>query len=266
MHGQKWRPREEWIIGENTHEALITEEVASRVREIKARGIREHRFNAKRIYGLSGVLKCAICGTNYIGDRDVYRCNSYSKPGHKCENSDISLQRVEGAVLALVEQKILNFKNIKDFIRRVKERFRADSHERKSLEKRLDQIDFEIRRVMKLYRVGTIDEKEIEKEIVDLQGRKRELEVKLEEMRSLEEGLTVKDEHIREVVGNFKKEAEHADPKVRKRLFQDLFREIKVYPKEHNPCSRLLEITGVYLPMIRVNVASPTRFELVLPT
>jgi site-specific DNA recombinase len=266
LHGQKWRPREEWVIGENTHEPLITEEVGNRVREMKAKRIREPRYNAKRSYGLSGVLKCGLCGTNYIGDRGIYRCNSFSKPGNKCENSDISQRRVESALLSLVEQQILNFRNIKEFIRRVKERFKADGYERKPLERKLDQIDAEIRRVMKLYRVGTIDEKEIERELVDVQGRKRELEVKLEEMRSLEEGLAVNDEDIREVIGNFREEADHADPKVRKRLFQDLFREIKIHPKEGNPWSRVLEITGVYIPLTRLKMASPTGFEPVLPT
>jgi hypothetical protein len=160
----------------------------------------------------------------------------------------------------------LNFRNIKDFIRRVKERFQADGHQRKSLEEKFEQIDAEIKRVMKLYRVGTIDEKEIERELVDLQDRKRELEAKLEEMRSLEEGLAVHDDDIREVIGNFRKEADHADPKVRKSLFHTLFREVKIQPKEGKPWSRIPEITGVYIPLTRLKMASPTRFELVLPT
>ena len=59
----------------------------------------------------------------------------------------------------------------------------------------------------------------------------------------------VRDEDIREVMGNFKEEADHADPKVRKRLFHTLFREVKIHPKEGDPCSRILEITGVYAPL-----------------
>ncbi len=84
-------------------------------------------------------------------------------------------------------------------------------------------------------------------------------------MRSSEEGLAVRDEDIREVIGNFKEKAGHADPKVRERLFQTLFREVRIYPKEGNPWSRILEITGVYIPLTRLKLASPTRFELVSP-
>jgi hypothetical protein len=99
-----YETREDWVVSDKTHEALITEEVGNRIREMKAKRIREPRFNAKRIYGLSGVLKCGICGTNYIGDRGIYRCNSFSKPGRKRGNGDISQRRVESALLALVEQ------------------------------------------------------------------------------------------------------------------------------------------------------------------
>jgi hypothetical protein len=76
----------------------------------------------------------------------------------------------------------------------------------------------------------------------------------------------VHDEDIREVIGNLRKEADHADPKVRKSFFHTLFREVKIHPKEGTHWSRILEITGVYIPLTRLNVASPTRFELVLPT
>jgi site-specific DNA recombinase len=265
LHGQKWRPQEEWVVAENTHEPLITDEVGSRIREMKAKRIRESRYNAKRTYALSGVMKCGLCGTNYIGDRGIYRCNSFSKPGDKCGNNDISQQKVEAAVSAVIEQQILNFRNIKDFIRAVKERLSPDQHERKSLERKIGIADGEIKKVMKLYRLGTIDEKEIEEELVDLQGRKRELEAKLEEARTLEESLTIRDEDIEEVVRNLKKELNHADPKIRKRAIQTLFSEVKIYPKEGDPWNRILEVKGAYIPLTRLKMASPTGFEPVLP-
>ena len=183
LHGQKWKPKEEWVVAENTHEPLITEEVGISVREMKARRIREPRYNAKRTYALSGIMKCGLCGTNYIGDRGIYRCNSFSKPGDRCRNNEISQHKAEGALSAVLQQQILNFRNIKDFIRAVKDKLNPDHHERKSLEKRISIVDAEIKKVMRLYRLGTIDEKEIEKELLDLQERKGELESKLEEAR-----------------------------------------------------------------------------------
>jgi hypothetical protein len=81
----------------------------------------------------------------------------------------------------------------------------------------------------------------------------------------LEESLTVKDEDILEVIENFKQEADHADPKVRKRLFQTLFREIKIHPKEGDPWGRILEITGVYIPLTRLKMASPKELAIHSP-
>jgi aspartate/glutamate racemase len=96
---------------------------------MKTKRIRDSRFNAKRIYAVSGIMKCALCGTNYSGDRGVYRCNSTSKPGDKCLNNDISQQKVEDAVFAVIDQQVLNFRNVKGFIDRVKERFKSDNSE-----------------------------------------------------------------------------------------------------------------------------------------
>jgi hypothetical protein len=84
--------------------------------------------------------------------------------------------------------------------------------------------------------------------------------------KKLEESLTIRDEDIKEVVRNLKSELNHADPKIRKRVIQTLFEEIKIHPKEGNPWSRMLEISGAYIPLTRLKMASPTRFELVLPT
>jgi hypothetical protein len=47
---------------QNSHEPLITEETGNRIREMKAKRIREPRYNAKRAYALSGVMKCGVCG------------------------------------------------------------------------------------------------------------------------------------------------------------------------------------------------------------
>ena len=124
----------------------------------------------------------------------------------------------------------------------------------------------EISKVMKLYRLGTIDEKEIEKELLGLQERKRELEDKLEEAKAMDESFTITDSDILEVVKSFREEVNQADPKIRKRVVQTLFREIMIHPKEGTPWSRIVEVSGVYIPLTRLNMASPTRFELVLPT
>ncbi|NQT68321.1 MAG: recombinase family protein, partial [Desulfobacteraceae bacterium] len=120
LGGVKWRPKEEWVIEEETFEPLITEDIANIIREIKKKRIRETPNTAKSVYALSGTMKCGVCGTNYNGDREIYKCNSKTKLGKKCSNNDISQHTAEDAIFTLVSQKILNFKNVKGVIDRVK--------------------------------------------------------------------------------------------------------------------------------------------------
>jgi site-specific DNA recombinase len=265
LHGQKWRPREEWVITKNTHEPLITDEIGNRIREMKAKRIRDSRYNAKRIYAVSGIMKCAVCGTNYSGDRGIYRCNSTSKPGDKCPNNDISQQKVEDAVFAVIDQQVLNFKNVRGFIDRLKKRFESDNSEGISIKKNLDRVETEIKKVMRLYRLGTIDEQEIEREIIELQERKKRLEKSLREVESLQETVDIGNNDLLEVIRDFKKEVNNADPKIKKRVVQTLIEDMRIYPKEGNPWSRMIEIRGFYIPLTRYKLASPTGFEPVLP-
>ena len=73
------------------------------------------------------------------------------------------------------------------------------------------------------------------------------------------------DDEISEVLQNLEREVKHADPKIRKRVIQTLFKEAHIFPKEGAPWERLLEIKGVHVPLTRVNVASPRGFEPLLP-
>ncbi len=263
--GKKWRPREEWVVKEDTHEPLITPDIADRIRQMKERGIRETPLRAKRIYALSGLMKCPLCGTNYTGDRGIYRCNSTTTPGEKCQNNDISQNTVEKAVFCVLCRQILKFKNIKAFVNGIRKRRQSNHSEIPTLERKLAKIDEQIRKVMRLYRLDDIDEDVIHFELVSLQKQKKAIAENLEQAKCVHGSLEATDKDIMEVVDNFRKEVTHADPKIRKRAVQALFKEIRIFPKEGVPWKRLLEIKGVYLPLTRVSMASPTGFEPVLP-
>ena len=264
LGGVKWRAEEEWIKCDNTHEPLITPEVADKIREIKQRGLREHS-NTKRIYSLSGILKCGTCGTNYSGNRGIYVCNSKSKIGEKCDNNDISQRIAENAVFSFLDDRILNFKNVKKFIDQLKRKMDRGSAKIKPLEKRLVQIESERRKIKDLYIKGLIDENEIEDEMGALNDQKQAISEDLENAKIALGAYEISDTVIKEVINNFSKEIENADPKIKKRAVQALLQEIRIFPKEGSPWERLLEIKGACLPLTPVKVASPTGFEPVLP-
>ena len=185
--------------------------------------------------------------------------------GAQCPNHDIAQGKVEDVVFSVVDQQILNFKNINAFIKRVKSRSKTDKSEIRRLESRLVQVDSEIRKVMKLYRLDAIDEQEIEIEMQELQEQKKFLLAGLHEAEAMQRGLEVSASEIVQVIENFREEIRHSDPKIRKQAVQTLFDEIMIYPKKGNPWERMIEIRGTKVPLTGVNVASPRGFEPLSP-
>lgn len=102
--GKKWRPREEWVITENTHEALVTDKVAAVIKENKEKGLRDSPYN-KKTYPLTGVLKCGVCNSNFTGDSGYYRCNSKNTIGQRCKNNGISQAKIERSLVFLIKGK-----------------------------------------------------------------------------------------------------------------------------------------------------------------
>ncbi|MBU4287893.1 MAG: recombinase family protein [Proteobacteria bacterium] len=265
LHGKKYKPKEEWVIKKNTHEPLITEDIASIIREMKEKRIRETPSTAKKVYALSGTMKCSGCGTNYVGDRGIYRCNSRTKPGDKCPNNDISQNTAEDAIFMFMSQKILNFKNVKGVIDRLKERFHNGKSDIQPLEKNLAKIEKQQQNYMYLYSRGLVEIEDIEPKLASIKEQKKAITEEIENQKTVQGAFEVSDGDIRRVIENFTEEVSHADPKIRRSAILALFQEIRIFPKEGTPWERILEIKGSCLPLTRVSLASPRGFEPLLP-
>ena len=265
LHGVKYRPKEEWVISENTHEPLITEETARIIREIREKGLRDAPHTAKKVYALSGTMKCALCGTNYTGDRGIYKCNSGTKPGKRCRNNDISQNTVEQAMFTFLSKHVLNFKNIKQIIGRIKKKLNSGNTDIAVLEKRLSKIENEKQKMIRAYRRGIIGIDDFENEMIPIKEQETAMSKNLEMARASLGAYKIDDEVVEKVIENLASEISQADPKIKKRTIQALFDEIQIFPKKGIPWERMLEIKGVHLPLTRVSVASPRGFEPLLP-
>ncbi len=264
-HGKKYKPEKEWVKEFDTHTPLITDDIANIIREMKNKRIRETPNTAKSVYALSGTMKCGVCGTNYNGDRNLYKCNSRTMLGMKCPNNDISQNTAEDAIFTLVSQKILNFKNVKGVIDRVKERFQNGKPDIQPLEKSLAKIEKEQERLMDLYSRGLVEIEVVEPKLASIKEHKLAIKKNIEHQKASQGAFEVSDDDIRYVIENFKEQVSHADAKTRKSAVLALFQEICIFPKEGAPWERLLEIKGSCLPLTRVSVASPRGFEPLLP-
>jgi len=226
---------------------------------MKKRRIRQIPTTAKKIYALSGTMKCSKCGTNYVGDRGIYRCNSKTKPGFKCHNNDISQNTAEDAIFTLISQKILNFKNIKGVIDRVKERLQNGKSDIQPLEKNLTKLEKQQQKYMDLYSRGLVEIEDIEPKLASIKEQKKAIIKEIENQKAFQGAFQVSDDDIRSVIENFKEEVRQADPKARKNAILALFEQIKIFPKENDPWERKLEIKGSCLPLTRLSLASPKK-------
>jgi hypothetical protein len=136
-----------------------------------------------------------------------------------------------------------------------------------TLEKSLTKVQQQIDRAMKLYQLGTLDIADIEKQLVPLQEQKKVVSENIDRVRSAKGMGEVSNGQIISVLLHLGEEFRHADPKIRKRVAQTLFEEIRILPKQGTPWKweRLLEIKGVQLPLTRVNVVIPRGIEPRLP-
>lgn len=102
-------PESEWIIVENTHEAIIEKQTFDKVQKMLKRDTRTAP-GEKKVYLFSGFLKCADCGKAVIrgnsGGNVRYFCSTYKMSRTRCTMHSIPHNRLEAAVLYAVQQQV----------------------------------------------------------------------------------------------------------------------------------------------------------------
>lgn len=130
---QRYNPPSEWVIVENAHEALITEEVARRIMEARKNRRCEQfenrssgRAQRSRYLLSGGVFRCGRCGSNMIGFRKVkqdtyYLCGSQpNRRGLGCgPGVYVPCEEIEREVIAGLQQLISAFGDVNGFTRKV---------------------------------------------------------------------------------------------------------------------------------------------------
>ena len=124
------RPRDEWIIRDHPELRILSDELWNHVQVRLNRARKNAHKNNKRPRGrpsrylLSGLMKCGVCGANFImQDARAYGCSSYTNGGkHLCDNK-IRVRReiAEAAILENIKVKMLG----DDMIEYVTEQFQA---------------------------------------------------------------------------------------------------------------------------------------------
>ena len=170
------KPREDWVVVENTHAPLIEEELFRRVQ--KRREART-RAGSKGFCNLfSGIAKCAECGKNMssVGNRKMgspadLACGSYKLYGkNACTNHFIEYNTLYRLVLTeLRTQAHLEAEDIRELIkdwtrdRKAGEASPDHGKEKKLAEKRLRELDHLIEKLYDDHSRGLLDASRLEK-------------------------------------------------------------------------------------------------------
>ncbi len=101
--GIKVRPRAEWEIHLNTHEAMISDIQAEQILAQRALKSASQRRGRRSPYLLAGLLRCT-CGANFDGDAGYYKCHR-RKDG--CGSRSIRQETIEQAVLGVLFEQYL---------------------------------------------------------------------------------------------------------------------------------------------------------------
>ena len=114
-------PKEQWIVCENTHEAIIDKNTWNKVQEVierRGRACKGHEVKNK----YSGMIECDCCHKNFkkiSGDTrrndnaEYFRCAEISKPFHDCKNTrSIKVEALDEIICRSINNRIEKYKDL----------------------------------------------------------------------------------------------------------------------------------------------------------
>lgn len=213
---QIWHSPDEWVIFENTHEAIVdkhTWELAQKVRRTKRRPNDNDMANP-----FTGLMFCADCGRKMHTHRDKTRTSktqsgidpvtglypyehfecanyfrSYARSETQCFSHYINVKALYRLVLdtiKLVSEYAISNKT--EFIQRVKEASRVKQLEEakniqkqlKRNQKRYDELDGIIKKLYESYATGKIPEQRFEMLFNDYDNEQKQLKITIEQTQN----------------------------------------------------------------------------------
>ncbi|HGM3417164.1 TPA: recombinase family protein [Clostridioides difficile] len=138
-------PREELIIVENTHEAIISKEYFNEVQQLIASRKRKRPVSSPHLF--SNILICSDCGhgMHFKKNRKGYICGNFNKHGIKaCSSHIIREQNLKDIILSEIDFILTAIAN-KSFLDNISSNL---DKEAKSSKKKLDTIESKISKLI----------------------------------------------------------------------------------------------------------------------
>lgn len=124
----KTKPREEWVIVQNTHPAIVTQEEFDRVQELFTENTRKTSPNPDHVFALSGLLRCGSCGYGMHADKSngvpSYTCYSYHQKPGTCQRFNVRENEALREVLKVLRSQFFDKHFSAENIELIKEQMR----------------------------------------------------------------------------------------------------------------------------------------------
>ena len=256
--GMKRRPRSEWHIKENTHQALISHQQAEMILSQLESKQRTSK-TTKSIYLLSGLLYSAETGEKYHGDRaKYYRLGKSTR---------IQCDVIDDAVMNQVLSDLQSNYFIKAITNKAREKLdpKTRNVKRGAMTRKIDDISKKIIKLMDLI-TEVDDTAPYMARIKDLNMQRDELELKVYEIERLEmDSKDINEFDIKRALASLATELQALDRVQLKDMLAVIISKINVLggtPQKHKPPRAEIHY--------RINsrgvvMASPRGFEPLLP-
>lgn len=181
--GHKRRPRDQWVIHEDTHPALISREEAETLLACLEQRASKRAPRYRHFYLLSGLL-VTPGGRLWQGDQNRY----YALP-NGTKKIRVRKDRVEQAVLAQIAEDARSQSMVTDVLDTARAMIRdTEPDETRMVEKRLDRITGKLSRMVSMA-ADMENPGAVLREIDTLEAERDRIERSLEEARARQEGI-----------------------------------------------------------------------------
>ena len=214
------KPKEEWYRVENTHEAIISEDVFHQVQEQICNRRRRQKNGTTQIF--SGLVKCADCGWSLaygVNSQNKnpyahYHCSKYGQGLHQCSMHYIRYDVLYAYVLSRLQYwSVLAQQDGDKLLKRLlnasdKERNTArkrQTTELKKTEKRKAEVDTLFAKMYEDWSAGRITEYNFNMLFEKYQGEQRELDAKIERLHEAVEAAAQTAVDVEKWVGLMKR-------------------------------------------------------------
>lgn len=228
--------------------AIISAEDFALAQERLGRQKHDGRRNrAKRVYLLSGKIRCGVCGNLYTGnyrppfiDKNgrekasyaSYRC-SRKKSSIDCSNREIEQTSLDNLVLDWFEKYFFNDSSIRTLVEQMnqyqKEYYDTSGEELKRYEKALKEVERKIGNLTEVI-AESGSEPQIMDKLHDLQAQRAQIQTSIQLEMKKSKSVFVTEEQLRDSLKEFKGYVTSRNIAECRRFIDDYIDEVVVYP------------------------------------